>query len=167
MAQDLQQLALAIAEKSPCTKRKVGAVIVDAHDNVLATGFNYFPEGGSEFDDDGKTHPDVVHAEVAACKKLKKTDKPKKIIVTHDPCGNCRTSILAAGITYIEVASVFMKWDAKKTMYHLVPPVALRRLADVFTYGARKYKPKNYLQCKDKNQFVSAGMRHLEAYRVW
>lgn len=165
MKQDLHKLAIIIAQKSPCTKRKVGAIIVDKQNKVIATGFNTYPEGGQEFDDEGRTHPDVIHAEVVACKAIPKNTKPHKIIVTHEPCDACRISILAAKISEIEIASIFMKWSQGKIMYDLVPVIALKRLAEVFTYGAKKYKPRNYLECEDPQEFVNALFRHLEAYR--
>ena len=165
MTNELHKLATSTAERSPCTKRKVGAVIVDEQDHVLATGCNSFPLGGQEFDEDGNTHPDVIHAEVAACGALPDTSKPHKIVVTHQPCDNCTTVIRSKGIKEIEISNTFMKWSKDKIRYGLVPVIALKNLAEVFTYGAKKYKPRNYLECVDPGEFTNALFRHFEAYR--
>jgi len=42
---EICKLALEVAEKSTCKKRKVGAVIVDSKGHVLASGSNYLPYG--------------------------------------------------------------------------------------------------------------------------
>jgi len=165
MTQDLHKLAVSTAQRSPCIKRKVGAVIIDEQNKIIATGFNYFPIDGQEFDDEGNTHPNVIHAEVAACKSIPDNSKPYKIIVTHEPCDACKVTIKDAKISEIEIAGTFMKWSQDKIKYGLVPVIALKRLAEVFTYGAKKYKPRNYIECKDPQEFVDALFRHLELYR--
>ncbi|HED1699294.1 TPA: hypothetical protein SHR06_001688 [Campylobacter jejuni] len=61
--------------------------------------------------------------------------------------------------------SNFMKFDDGKLRYDLIPPEVTEQLAKVLTYGANKYKPHNWKKCKDKDRYVAAAYRHLEAWR--
>ncbi len=59
-----------------------------------------------------------------------------------------------------------MKFDTGKLRYDLIPPEALRALADVLTYGAEKYAPDNWKSVPDaKARYTAALYRHLEAWR--
>ncbi len=165
MENDLHKRAMNIAQRSKCTKRKVGAVIVNKQNSILGEGYNHFPLGKEEFDKNGNTSTDVVHAEIAACNTLPSKHDAYKIIVTHQPCNNCLEAIKKAGITEVEIVTSFMKFSKDKIKYGLVPVIALKGLAQVFTYGAKKYKPRNYLECDDKQEFIDALFRHFEDYR--
>ncbi|MBD3292991.1 MAG: hypothetical protein GF393_08715 [Armatimonadia bacterium] len=48
--------------------------------------------------------------------------------------------------------------------YDLIPPEALRALAEVLTYGARKYGDRNWEQGLDWSRPYAAGQRHLWAW---
>lgn len=185
---ELCKLALETAEKSFCKKRKVGAVIVNDKLDVLATGYNYLPIGtildvfatgynqlsagvnhSNCEDSEGNTLPDVVHAEIAAIQNWlnseeQKLGHPFKIYVTHQPCKNCQAEIDKVGLEVVLVEK-FMKFDAGKLRYGLIPPEATEGLARVLTYGAKKYKPNNWQQCEDTDRYVDALYRHLEAWR--
>ena len=60
----------------------------------------------------------------------------------------------------------FVKNDQHKIRYDLVPPKTLCLLAKVLTYGAEKYEPNNWKNCKDLERYKAAAMRHFEAYRL-
>ena len=59
----------------------------------------------------------------------------------------------------------FIKFDKNKLQYSLIPPEALKALAEVFTYGAIKYEANNWKLNNNKNRIIDALYRHLEAYR--
>lgn len=168
----ISQLALIEAEKSHCKKRKVGAIIVNADKTkVIAKGHNYLDPAqfdeimpGSCEDTNGDTRPEVIHAEIAAIDKMNNFNAAKYIYVTHQPCNNCQKAIDEAGLEVILVEQ-FMKFDAGKLRYSLVPPKAMKELAKVLTYGAKKYKPNNWQQVDDTERYVNALYRHLEAWR--
>jgi len=152
-----------------CKKRKVAAVIVDNCGGILSSGTNYNPEvlnDGNCEDNNGKTFPYVIHAEVAAIQNLGNTKKkPHTIYVTHKPCDNCATAIIGAGIDNVIVSEQFMKFDTGKLRYGLIPPEATKALAEVLTYGAKKYKPNNWREVDDATRYIDALYRHLEAWR--
>lgn len=162
-----EALALQEAMKSPCNKRKVGAVIVDAIGYIVSSGYNYNMVGGPCEDSNGKTLDSVIHAEVAAITNMKllKAKKPLTIYVTHNPCVNCLAEIKRAGIENIVVVEQFMKFDTSKLRYDLIPTSTTKALAQVLTYGAKKYKPNNWQNVDDPDRYVAALYRHLEAWR--
>ena len=89
---------------------------------------------------------------------------PFKAYVTHDPCPNCATVLLEAGISNVEVVEEFLKFDGDKLRPDLIPVSAMTALAEVLTFGARKYKPNNWRNCKDLDRYKGALMRHWMAY---
>ena len=59
-----------------------------------------------------------------------------------------------------------LKYDAGKLRYDLVPPHAIKAIADVLTYGADKYAPNSWQTVSDgETRYTAAMMRHFEAYR--
>jgi cytidine deaminase len=155
------------AAKSKANKRKVGAVIVNAEGKILASGCNYNNTGACEHPD-GTTYASTVHAEVSCIQaylSIYSDVRPPgyKMYVSHQPCHNCLKEI---GDLDYEVVTDFMKFDAGKLRYDLIPPSALKGLAEVLTFGAKKYKPNNWREVDDPDKYVAAAMRHFEDYRA-
>lgn len=61
-----------------------------------------------------------------------------------------------------------LKFDQDKTDYSLIPPEFLKGIADVLTFGAKKYGKGNWKKFNedDKDRLYSALMRHVEAVRA-
>lgn len=58
------------------------------------------------------------------------------------------------------------KFDTGKLRYSLVPPVAVKALAEVLTFGAHKYAPNSWQHVdRAPERYLDALMRHIEAYR--
>ena len=58
------------------------------------------------------------------------------------------------------------KYDEGKLQYSLIPPIATKALAEVLTFGAKKYQPNSWQKVPDaERRYLDALMRHLEAYR--
>lgn len=57
-----------------------------------------------------------------------------------------------------------IKDDDGKLRYDLVPVLAHEALAEVFTYGAKKYGDNNW-QMVETDRYVAALFRHLNAWR--
>lgn len=55
--------------------------------------------------------------------------------------------------------------DAGKPRYDLIPPHALRRVADLYARGASKYGENNWQKGIPTQQMLASAMRHLEAWR--
>ena len=162
---DFAQEALKEAQKSPCKKRQVGAVIISAG-KIIGRGHNHNPEprnAGDCEDNHGKTFSYVVHAEMAALQSIGKEGVfGAHMYVTHQPCTECLASM--KDLRYTVVKS-FMKFDNGKLRYSLIPPIALKAIASVLTYGAKKYKPNNWKEVDSVDRYWDALYRHLEANR--
>lgn len=60
-----------------------------------------------------------------------------------------------------------LKYDTGKLQYSLIPPQTLTALAEVLTFGARKYAPDNWQLVQDgERRYLDALYRHLQAYRL-
>lgn len=58
------------------------------------------------------------------------------------------------------------KFDSGKTRYDLVPPNTLKEVADVLTFGSKKYSDDNWKKVSEPNKrYYSAAIRHIEAWR--
>ena len=155
---DIIQYVLSEAAKSNVEKRKVGCVIVNAHGAIVAAGRN------ASFEED-EEKPDI-HAEEMACEEFEDNNTgPYIAYVSQPPCPNCATILLDTGVSSIEVVEEFMKFDGDKLRPDLIPPSATRALAEVLTFGARKYKPNNWKNCKDLERYEAAMLRHILAYQ--
>ncbi len=164
---DFEQEALLEAEKSPCKKRKVGAILVSG-DKIIGRGHNHLHTDSTNTeceDKHGKTLNAVIHAEMDALNMPYDIPADTVMYVTHTPCDNCRAALEKNCINY-KVVESFMKFDSGKLRYSLMPPLALEALASVLTYGAKKYKPNNWKQVDSADRYWDALYRHLEARRA-
>lgn len=66
----------------------------------------------------------------------------------------------------MSIVGKFIKNDAGKTRFNLIPPNALARIADVLTYGANKYDAHNWCQNADWSRYIDALDRHWNAWKA-
>lgn len=86
------------------------------------------------------------------------TEDPACNCLPKETCPVCKDEKLAAGIS--------PKHDAGKLKYSLVPPVAIKAMADVLTFGATKYAPNSWQGVENaEERYTDALYRHLEGYR--
>ena len=65
-----------------------------------------------------------------------------------------------------QTPSLGLKFDDGKLMYSLIPPETLHALAEVLTFGAKKYAIDGWKYVPDaKRRYMDALFRHLEAFR--
>jgi len=98
---EMMRLAESVALQSVCKRAKVGAVVVTKSGKQY-TGFNLNainPCAACE-GEDGRTLPDVIHAEDHALGFVDDGDG-SVIYVTRQPCINCARLITAAGISAV------------------------------------------------------------------
>lgn len=114
-------VARAVAARGDCSRRQVGAVIVDSDHRVLATGYNGTAPGGlsclagqcpraatdvppgSSYDT-GPGACIATHAEANALLFARASVKGSTLYCTDQPCDGCRKLIDAAGVLTIEFA---------------------------------------------------------------
>ena len=159
-------MVMAEAAKSNVDKRKVGCVILGKSGEIFGVGHNTV-----DMRVVGGLH---LHAEMMALKEVSPTtlEMVKEgalnptVYVSHAPCKDCAMKLLEKGFKNIIVVEEFMKFDTDKIRYDLVPPKAIKQLAEVLTFGAKKYKPNNWRNNTDLSRYEGALLRHFEAYRM-
>lgn len=104
LALDRRYLRMAAiwAENSYCKRRRVGALIVKDK-MIISDGYNGTPAGFENIceDENGVTHPYVLHAEANAITKIacsNNNSKGSTLYVTASPCIECAKLIIQAGI---------------------------------------------------------------------
>jgi dCMP deaminase len=96
-------IAKAVAEGSKDPSRQIGAVIVNAHGRICATGYNGF---APRICDDGRLHdraekyPNIVHAEMNAILDAGNAVCRGALLYVYGlpPCAECAKLIVASGI---------------------------------------------------------------------
>lgn len=110
------QMAHKAANESPCTRHKVGAIVVTPT-GMISVGWNGMPAGMSnecEFDEvteydsimdvtftRKKTNPEVIHAERNALDKMARQGIPAEgsiLFVTRSPCFECCKALHSLGL---------------------------------------------------------------------
>lgn len=95
------QVAEVYAQLSSATRLKVGCVIVKDN-RIISIGYNGMPSGWDNVcEHEGKTKPEVLHAESNAIAKLARSPESgdgASIFITHSPCIDCAKLIYQSGI---------------------------------------------------------------------
>ncbi len=133
-------IALLSAHRSKDPNTRVGACIINEHNNIIGIGYNGFPKGchddvlpwsrKAEHPNDTK-YPYVVHAEANAILNSTKNLHGSKLYVALFPCNECAKLIIQSGIKEIVYLSDKYKeshsTQASKRMLGLAG-VALKKL---------------------------------------
>lgn len=95
-------IAERISLLSSAKRLKVGAIIVKDH-RIISIGYNGTPSGWDNTceDENNKTKPEVIHAEMNCIQKLAKSNESGEnstMFITHAPCINCAKAIHGSGI---------------------------------------------------------------------
>lgn len=105
-------IAGVVATRSTCARRAVGAVLVDARQRILATGYNGVGRGqphctetpcpGVQFDaGQGLGVCEAIHAEQNALLQCRDPDRIYALYCTTAPCKHCTKMLLNTGCDYI------------------------------------------------------------------
>lgn len=97
-------IAFLASMRSPCTRLRVGSVIVRDH-RIIAMGYNGFIAGAPHISRMRDNHEQaIIHSEINAvsdCARRGASLQDAAIYVTHYPCINCFRSLAACGIKHI------------------------------------------------------------------
>jgi dCMP deaminase len=109
------RMAAIWAENSYCQRRKVGALLVKDK-MIISDGFNGTPSGFENKceDENGMTHPYVLHAEANAITKVAQSNNSSKgstLYITASPCMECSKLIIQAGINRIVFSDLYRITD--------------------------------------------------------
>jgi len=123
-----------VAERSTCTRAKVGAVIV-RDKNILATGYNGAPAGMPHCIDVGcliykSTTPSgeieencfrTIHAEINAIAQAAKNGaniRDADIYITHTPCIHCLKVLVNTGIKRVFYEREYKRQTLEELLRH-------------------------------------------------
>ncbi len=170
--EDIIKMVMAEAAKSNVDKRKVGCVIMGENGEILGVGHNLETTVTPYADD--ATCLVVEHAEEMAINDVSQFMLEgvagglfnPTVYVSHSPCKNCSMKLLEKGFKNIIIVEAFMKFDTDKIRYDLIPPRSMELLAEVLTFGAKKYKPNNWRTNTDLTRYEGALLRHIQAWRL-
>ena len=100
--------AYAYAQLSFDPDRKVGCVITK-EDSVIACGWNGRPPGEPNDcnDIDGRTHRNVIHAEINAMVNARESLMGATVYCTLSPCLNCAWHLRRSGISRVVYATPY------------------------------------------------------------
>lgn len=92
------------AQLSTAERAKVGAIIVKDN-RIISIGYNGMPSGwDNECEENGKTKPEVLHAETNAIAKVAQSNESSRgseMFCTHLPCIECAKLIHQSGIVTV------------------------------------------------------------------
>ena len=99
------EMAMTISKLSKAERKQVGCVLVKDN-NILSVGFNGTPVGWDNTceGEDGKTLPEVLHAESNAIAKVAKSTQSTEgasAYITLSPCVDCAKLLIQAGIVEV------------------------------------------------------------------
>jgi len=109
------QAAYVYANLSYCKRRQVGCVIVKDN-SIIAIGYNGTNPGEENNceDENGKSKPNVVHAEDNALRKLIRSPNnatDSVVFVTTCPCIGCARRLVDAGVAAVYYDEVYRNTD--------------------------------------------------------
>lgn len=111
LAQTYMKSAALFAELSYCNRARVGCVIVKDN-RIISIGYNGTPPGWDNNceDENGKTKPEVSHAELNAIVKLATSHESSvdaSVFITHEPCIDCAVILAKLKIKDVYYAKEF------------------------------------------------------------
>ena len=130
------QIAKLVAERSTCRRRKVGCVLVDSSNHIVATGYNGVPSGFTHCLDvpcEGASSPSgqdldkclAVHAEVNAFLQLTSTDELTAYLSTT-PCFTCAKMICNSNVKRIVASEWYVHAEVKAMLQLAKIPVEIK-----------------------------------------
>ena len=104
---------------STARRLNVGAIVVKDN-RIISIGYNGMPSGGSNVcEEDGKSKPEVLHAEANAITKLAKSTESGQdayMFCTYAPCVDCAKLILQSGIKEFHYEENYKNEDGIKVL---------------------------------------------------
>lgn len=126
------QMASLVATRGTCARRKVGCVLVDERNHVLATGYNGPPrgfphcidvpcEGASQPSGQGLELCQAVHAEQNALLQCKDVYAIKTVYCTTAPCVHCVKLLLNTSCDRVVFTNDYPHSEASRKLWAMGP----------------------------------------------
>lgn len=119
------RMAELVALRGTCARRRVGCVLVNRHNHVLATGYNGVPQGQPHCIDmpcPGAAHPSgqglsdcrAVHAEQNALLQCHDVQAILTVYCTASPCITCMRMLANTGVRSIVFRELYPHPEAEE-----------------------------------------------------
>ena len=117
------EIASVVAKRSTCARRKVGCVLVDKYDQILATGYNGVAKGLPHCIDEpcpgaalpsgtGLNTCQALHSEANALIQCRAINDIVTCYTTVSPCNNCIRMLLNTPCQLIVFSELYPHMDA-------------------------------------------------------
>ena len=116
----MMSIALVLAQRATCQKRKVGCVLTDRNGRIIGSGYNgvahslphctEHPCGGEDMPV-GSDTCQAIHAELNALLNCQDVQKIKTCYVTCFPCNNCMKTLLNTSCENIVYIDTYTKYE--------------------------------------------------------
>lgn len=117
---DFRALLLSVTKAADCSRRRVGALVVNDRGELVGTGWNGLTEGSctkgdcprgrlsySELEADAPyDNCDAIHAEDSAMRSAGDKCQGATLLVTCEPCADCKKLIDEKGISEVQIIRV-------------------------------------------------------------
>lgn len=124
----MMTVANVMSIRSTCIRRKVGCVITDIHNQILATGYNGVPKkwthctakpcpGANYQSGMGLDKCVAVHAEINALIQCSNIDKAHHIYITTAPCISCVKALINTPIIHIHYSYDYADTNASHQLW--------------------------------------------------
>ena len=118
------KMALLVAQRGTCTRRKVGCILINKKRHVIATGYNGNPAGQKHCIDypcEGATAEsgrdlelcEAIHAEQNALLQCKNVYEIHKVYCTVSPCIHCIKLLLNTSAQHIIFCEEYINQEGK------------------------------------------------------
>ena len=124
----MMTVANVMSIRSTCVRRRVGCVITDDSNQILATGYNGVPKkwthctakpcpGANYQSGMGLDECDAVHAEINALIQCSNIDKAHNIYITTAPCISCIKALINTPIMHIHYSHDYTDTHASHQLW--------------------------------------------------
>jgi dCMP deaminase len=118
-------MAVLVSSRATCGRRRVGCVLTDKHNHVIATGYNGVAKGAKHCLDEpcpGRFCPsgtgldlcEAIHAEANALLQCRDTQAIVRAFVTASPCVHCVKLLLNTSCQEIYFLEAYPHSDAQR-----------------------------------------------------
>lgn len=157
-------IAMLVSTRATCCRRKVGCVLTNRLNHILATGYNGVPRGMAHCTVDepcegaklqsgsGLDVCQATHAEMNALLQCRNVEEIDTIYTTTSPCTICLRQLMNTGarrIVFLEpygdTGPAQDKWEQSGRVWHRLPPMLITQMEGMFRDISERSESAHFL----------------------